>query len=95
MLRERPDYVILLAGVNDIYQGRPPEAVEENLSSMYDDASAAAIVPVAATVLPYNAASARESEAIRDLNHMDRGDVRRAGDPLLRHPSRCPGPAGS
>ncbi len=35
---------------------------------MYDEAFGASIVPVAATVLPYNAASAEESAAIRDLN---------------------------
>jgi len=68
VLRERPDYVIILAGVNDIYQGRTPAAIERNLASMYDEAVAGSIVPVAASVLPFNVASAGESAAIRDLN---------------------------
>ena len=68
VLGERPQYVIVLAGVNDIYQGRRPVAVQGNLASMYDHARAASIIPVAATVLPYDTATSGEAAAIRELN---------------------------
>jgi acyl-CoA thioesterase I len=68
VLAVRPEYVILLAGVNDIFRGDRPEAVERHLAAMYADALDAAIVPVAATVLPYNTATARASGDILTLN---------------------------
>jgi len=40
VLEARPDYVIVLAGVNDIFQGLLPEAVERNLGPIYAAASA-------------------------------------------------------
>ncbi len=69
VIEEAPDYVIILAGVNDIYQGMLLDAIKRNLLDMYQQAIKANILPVAATVLPYNTASLPESEAIRELNH--------------------------
>lgn len=69
VLEENPDYVIILAGVNDIYQGAPLDSLKRNLLTMYERARAAGIRPVAATVLPYNTASQDEMEAIRSLNN--------------------------
>ena len=40
---------------------------------MYDEAVEASIVPLAATLLPYDVASAAESAAIRDLNRWIEG----------------------
>lgn len=60
--------MIVLAGVNDIYQGRTVEAVERNLESMYVLAEDNGIVPIAATVLPYNTARAKERSSIREVN---------------------------
>jgi len=54
VVRERADYVIVLAGLNDIYQQRRQEDIRENLDAMYRLALDARIVPVAATVLPYD-----------------------------------------
>ena len=68
VLSESPDYVIILAGVNDVYQGAPLEHTRSNLLVMYDKAKAAGIRAVAATILPYNIASTAESKAISDLN---------------------------
>jgi lysophospholipase L1-like esterase len=62
------DYVIVLAGVNDVYQGRSQDAIRKNLSSMYELARENSIRTVAATILPYNYASEGESEAILELN---------------------------
>jgi lysophospholipase L1-like esterase len=67
-LTRSPDYVIVLAGVNDVYQGRPQDEITKNLFSMYDLARKNSIQTVAATILPYNHASERESETILELN---------------------------
>lgn len=68
VLSASPDYVIILAGVNDVYQGAPLEHTRSNLLVMYEKAKAAGITAVAATVPPYNTASTAESKAISDLN---------------------------
>ena len=68
VLSESPNFVVILAGVNDVYQGASLEFTEKNLLTMYEKAIAAKITAVAATVLPYNTASTREAGAIRGLN---------------------------
>jgi lysophospholipase L1-like esterase len=68
VLSESPNYAVILAGVNDVYEGAPMESIQEHLLAMYRRAMAARIGTVAATVLPYNTASTRESKAISDLN---------------------------
>jgi len=67
-LEAKPNYVIILAGVNDIYQGAPIESTKNNLLHMYQNSISAGIRPVSASVLPYNTASSSETTAIRDLN---------------------------
>jgi lysophospholipase L1-like esterase len=69
VLSESPYCVIILAGVNDVYQGAPLEFTKKNLLAMYEKAIASKITVIAATVLPYNTASSREAGAIRDLNN--------------------------
>lgn len=66
--QDRPDCVIILAGVNDVYQGVPLKSVKSNLLAIYQKALTAQLAVVAATVLPYNTASASEAKTIRDLN---------------------------
>jgi len=68
VLGERPDYVIVLAGVNDLHEGRPVASVQAHLAAMYAEAIDAGIVPVAATVLPYDEATRPVSAAIWELN---------------------------
>jgi lysophospholipase L1-like esterase len=68
VLRVKPSYVIVLAGVNDIFGGSATEAVERELAVMYADSLDAAIVPVAASVLPYDRATPRATAAIFTLN---------------------------
>ena len=68
VLQVHPAYAIILAGVNDIFGGERPETVERHLAAMYADVLDAGIVPVAATVLPYNVATARASGDILTLN---------------------------
>ncbi len=68
VLAERPDYAIILAGVNDVYQGRILLDVRRNLRAMYERSVKASIVPVAATILPYNTAPPAAAAAIRAVN---------------------------
>lgn len=79
VIEETPDYVIILAGVNDVYQGIPLESIKNNLLAMYRKAIAVGITPVAATVLPYDTASESESKAIRELNSWIEGTAKRLG----------------
>jgi lysophospholipase L1-like esterase len=74
---ERPAVVIILAGVNDVYQGRRTDAIKSNLEKMYELAEQGGIVPLAATVLPYNAAGEKESGEIQELNNWMEGVVKR------------------
>lgn len=64
----RPDVVVVLGGVNDIYGGCTAASVERNLGSMYGIAERSRILVVGATILPYDTAGKREQEAIRDVN---------------------------
>jgi len=68
VLGPRPAYAIILAGVNDIFADQRAETVERHLAAMYADVLDAGVVPVAATVLPYNSATARASGDILTLN---------------------------
>jgi lysophospholipase L1-like esterase len=82
VIQEQPNYVIILAGVNDVYQGVPIESIKTNLLAMYQEAVKAKIVPVAATVLPYNAESESEKTAIHDLNLWISDTAKRLGIPI-------------
>jgi lysophospholipase L1-like esterase len=64
----RPRDVIVLAGVNDVYQNRPLGETEKNLLWMYRRAKALGIVPVAATVLPFDRANDDQNRRIAALN---------------------------
>jgi lysophospholipase L1-like esterase len=69
----RPAAVVILAGVNDIYQGLSANAVERELEAMYDAAREAAIAVVAASIIPYNSATAAQNEAMHAVNRWIRG----------------------
>jgi len=68
VVSERPHAVIILAGVNDIFQGRSASSVELNLKAMYERSSSLRITTVAASILPYNIAGPREIAVIREVN---------------------------
>src|SRR5437773_1872261 len=63
-----PDAVIIIAGVNDIYQGRGADAVQRELEAMYDAARAAGIPIVAGTIIPYNTATADQNARMHAVN---------------------------
>ena len=64
----RPAVVIILAGVNDVYQGRTVAYVTSQLRSMYDRAAAAGIPVVAGSIVPYNTATDEQNANMREIN---------------------------
>jgi lysophospholipase L1-like esterase len=64
----RPDVVVILAGVNDIYQGRTAESVQRELEAMYEAGRDAQIPVVAATIIPYNTATADQNRQMHAVN---------------------------
>jgi lysophospholipase L1-like esterase len=66
--RAAPDLVVVIAGVNDIYQGRSADAVERQLEAMYDAARADAIPVVAGSILPFNTASDDQNQRMHAVN---------------------------
>ena len=65
---EGADVVVLIAGVNDVYQGRSAEAVTRELEAMYDAAHATQIPVVAGTIIPYNTATADQNARMHAVN---------------------------
>jgi lysophospholipase L1-like esterase len=64
----RPAVVVIIAGVNDVYQGRSAESVERELEAMYDAARAAKIAVVAGSIIPFNVASADQNARMHAVN---------------------------
>ena len=72
----RPRDVVVLAGVNDVYQGRPLADAEADLLWMYRRAKALGIAPVAATVLPFDRATGDQNRRLAALNAWIRAAAR-------------------
>jgi len=68
VLAHRPSAVIIIAGVNDIYQGRPVAEVIAHLGAMCDRAATAGIRVVAGSILPYNTATSDQNGRMREVN---------------------------
>ena len=68
VLAAHPRVVVILAGVNDVYQGLPAEHATRQLRAMYDRAITAGIVVVAASIIPYNSATQGQNGAMHDIN---------------------------
>ena len=68
VLAERPGAVIIIAGVNDVYQGRTVDEVTAQLAAMYACAAEARIPVVAGSILPYNTATPDENARMRRIN---------------------------
>jgi lysophospholipase L1-like esterase len=78
----RPAVVVIVAGVNDVYQGRPASHVIAQLKAMYDRAREAGIKVIAGSIIPYNTASIAQNAAMRTINNWIREYV--AADPNMR-----------
>lgn len=63
-----PRDVIVLAGVNDVYQGRKLGETESDLLWIYRRAKSLGIVPIAATVLPFDRATEDQNRRLAALN---------------------------
>jgi lysophospholipase L1-like esterase len=68
VVEAQPRAVVLIAGVNDVYQGRPASHVIEQLQAMYARAEAARIRVVAGTIVPYNTATADQNARMHAIN---------------------------
>jgi lysophospholipase L1-like esterase len=68
VIEAKPDAVVILAGVNDIYQGLPAASVQRELAAMYEAARGAQIPVVAATILPFNTATADQNARMHTVN---------------------------
>lgn len=77
----RPAVVVLIAGVNDVYQGRSVAHVTSELRAMYDGAARAGIRVVAGTIIPYNTATAEQNGRMRAINAWIRQQA--GGDPNI------------
>ena len=76
VLAAKPSVVVIIAGVNDIYQGRSAASVQSQLEAMYDAARAARIVVVAGTIIPYNTATPDQNARMHVVNQWVRDYVR-------------------
>jgi lysophospholipase L1-like esterase len=68
VLAAAPAVVIVIGGVNDIYQGRPADEVERNLAAIYARARAAGIKVLSGTIIPFNTASPEQNRRMRAVN---------------------------
>ena len=68
VIAQKPAVVVIIAGVNDVYQGRPAQHVKDQLAAMYVRAHAAGIVVVAGTIIPYNTATPDQNARMHDIN---------------------------
>jgi lysophospholipase L1-like esterase len=68
VVAKKPIVVVIIAGVNDVYQGRPAQHVKDQLAAMYKRAHDAGIRVVAGTIIPYNTATADQNARMHDIN---------------------------
>jgi lysophospholipase L1-like esterase len=68
VLVHSPAVVVIIAGVNDVYQGRSAAHVISTLRAMYDRASKARLPVVAGSIVPYNTATAEQNGKMREIN---------------------------
>ena len=68
VIAHRPAVVVIVAGVNDVYQGRPAQHVIDQLHAMYQRAHAANIRVVAGTIIPYNTATPDQNARMKEIN---------------------------
>jgi lysophospholipase L1-like esterase len=76
VLAAHPDLVIIIAGVNDVYQGRTPEEVRQHLEWMYARAREAGIRVIAGSIVPYNTATPDQNARMHAINEW----IRQAAD---------------
>ena len=68
--------MVIIAGVNDVYQGRPAQDVKTQLAAMYKRAHDAGIRVVAGSIIPYNTATPDQNARMHDINDWIRSQQR-------------------
>ena len=68
VVQNRPAATVIIAGVNDIYQGRTVEHVTGELHAMYARAAEAGIPVVAGSIIPFNTATREQNQRMRQVN---------------------------
>lgn len=76
VLPRQPSIVVIIAGVNDVYQNLPADRVTSELAAMYDRAHRAGIAVVAGTIVPYNTATPDQNDRMRVVNDWIREQAR-------------------
>ena len=77
VLAMHPDVVVIIAGVNDVYQGRAAAFVTVNLAAMYARAKAEGIRVAAGSIVPFNTASADQNARMHAVNDWIRAEAAR------------------
>ena len=77
VVAKKPSIVVIIAGVNDVYQGRDVEHVTTELAAMYAHAREAAIKVVAGSIIPYNTATADQNARMHAINDWIRAQASR------------------
>lgn len=68
VLAAHPQFVVIIAGVNDVYQGRSAESVTAQLRAMYHKARTAKIPVIAGSIVPYNTATPEQNQRMHAIN---------------------------
>lgn len=63
-----PVAVVIIAGVNDVYQGLGVDHVITELSAMYDEGRRASITVVAGSIIPFNTATREQNARMHEIN---------------------------
>lgn len=80
VVQAKPALVVIIAGVNDVYQGRSAESVERELEAMYAEARDAKIPVVAGSVIPFNSATPEQNARMHAVNWWIRDYAARHAD---------------
>jgi lysophospholipase L1-like esterase len=68
VLAAKPDAIVIIAGVNDVYQGRSAASVIEQLRMLYEAGRKAGIRVVAGSIVPYNTATTDQNARMHEIN---------------------------
>ena len=82
VIAKKPALVVIIAGVNDVYQGRGVEHVKTELTAMYKRAKEAGIKVVAGSIIPYDTATADQNARMHAINDWIKAQP--ASDPNVR-----------
>jgi lysophospholipase L1-like esterase len=80
VLEAAPEVAVIIAGVNDVYQGRSSDHVIEQLRAMYTSALEAEIPIVAGSIIPFNTATPEQNARMREVNEWIESSASRAAN---------------